>query len=339
MIKQVLISALCVLLAGCGAESSAAPPPEPDSPASYTGRVMLYSSMQENQILALKEGFEDKYPNVTMDYYFGGTGKVLTKIATENQSGHVLADVIWVGDPSDYLDMKSAGILSPYISPQGIRIDSAYIDPDHYFTGARLMNVGIAYNTDLITAAEAPKNWNDLLNPRWNGQVIMTDPGSSGTVKYFVGALMADDRYGTDYFVRLQANGCELESGTNATHRQVAEGNFPVGICLDYVVASFADAGEPLAFLYPKDLISIYSPVGLVANCPNERNGKLLYDFILSREGQEILVKNNLMSIRKDTEQPNTDFEAIAQRSLPTDAHWIAEHAGQIMVDFDGIFQ
>ena len=167
----------------------------------------------------------------------------------------------------------------------------------------------------------------------------MTDPGSSGTVKYFVGALMADDRYGTDYFVRLHANGCELESGTNATHRQVAEGNFPVGICLDYVAASFADAGEPLVFLYPKDLISIYSPVGLVANCPNERNGKLLYDFILSREGQEILVENNLMSIRKDIEQPNTDFEAIAQRSLPTDAHWIAEHAGQIMADFDGIFQ
>ena len=45
------------------------------------------------------------------------------------------------------------------------------------------------------------------------------------------------------------------------------------------------------------------------------------------------------MSLRKDIEQPNTDFEAIAQRSLPTDAHWIAEHAGQIMVEFDGIFQ
>ena len=85
MIKQVLILALCALLAGCGAESSAAPPPEADSPASYTGRVMLYSSMQENQILALKEGFENKYPNVTMDYYFGVTGKVLNKISTENQ--------------------------------------------------------------------------------------------------------------------------------------------------------------------------------------------------------------------------------------------------------------
>lgn len=79
---------------------------------------------------------------------------------------------------------------------------------------------------------------------------------------------MADDRYGTDYFVRLHANGCELESGTNATHRQVAEGNFPVGICLDYVAASFADAGEPLVFLYPKDLISIYSPVGWSPTVP-----------------------------------------------------------------------
>lgn len=340
MIKKGFALALCAVLTACGARPPAPPPIEPNSPASYTGRVMLYSSMQENQILALKEGFEEKYPNVTMDYYFAGTGKVLTKIATENQSGHVLADVILVSDPADYLDMKSAGILAPYISPQGIRIDPEYIDPDYYYTGARLINVGIAYNTDLLTPAQAPKTWNELLSPRWKGKVIMTDPGSAGTIKYFVGALMADERYGVEYFARLRENGCELESGTNATHRQVAEGNFAVGICLDYVAASFAEAGEPLAFLYPTtDLISIVSPVGLVAQCPNEQNGKLLYDYILSKEGQEILVENHLMSIRGDVEQPNANLEAIEQRRMEVDPRWIAEHASGIMEEFDNIFQ
>ena len=72
-----------------------------DSAKDASGTVMLYSSMQEDQLVAIKEGFEKKYPNVKMDYYFAGTGKVITKIATEHQSGQVAADVIWVGDPSD----------------------------------------------------------------------------------------------------------------------------------------------------------------------------------------------------------------------------------------------
>ncbi len=63
-------------------------------------KVMMYSSMQEDQLVAIKRGFEAKYPGIVMDYYFAGTGRVITKIATEHQAGQVAADVIWVGDPA-----------------------------------------------------------------------------------------------------------------------------------------------------------------------------------------------------------------------------------------------
>ena len=336
---RLSLGALFVLtLVSC--KSAPAQPPEPVGPAAYTGRVMLYSSMQENQILAIKEGFEQKYPNVTMDYYFSGTAKVLTKIATENQSRRPKADVVWLGDPSEYVSLKSAGVLSPYISPQGIHINEDYLDPEHYFTGARLVNVGIAYNTELVSLQEAPKSWRELLDPRWQGKIIMTDPGSAGTIKYFVSALMADERYGDNYFISLRENGCALESGSAATHQQVASGNYPIGICLDYVTANLAQEGAPVAFIYPQqDLVSIYSPLGLVANCPNEQNGKLLYDFILSREGQEILVKNNLISIRNDIQQSDSVQKRTSRSILKTDLDWIANNSDEIMSRFDEIFQ
>lgn len=84
----------------------------------YSGKVMLYSSMQEDQLMAIKEGFEKKYPGVTMEYYFAGTSKVVTKISTEAQAGHVDADVIWVGDAADYVSFKEEGILQQYTSPR-----------------------------------------------------------------------------------------------------------------------------------------------------------------------------------------------------------------------------
>ena len=164
------------LLSGCGGNggsSDPAPAPAPASPAGdggastpapetpagsdASGKVMLYSSMQEDQLVAIKEGFEKKYPGITMEYYFAGTSKVVTKISTEAQAGHVDADVIWVGDAADYVSFKENNILQPYTSPEldGGAIDKAYVDPDGYYTAGRLVGVGIAYNNALVTPEEA----------------------------------------------------------------------------------------------------------------------------------------------------------------------------------------
>ena len=308
--------------------------------AAPSGKVMVYSSMQEDQLVAIKKGFEAKYPDVVMDYYFAGTGRVITKIATEHQAGQVAADVIWVGDPSDYLSFKKEGILEKYSSPEAAAIDAKFIDADGCYTGARMMNMGIGYNTALVTPEEAPKSWNDLLDPKWEGQIVMTDPASAGTTKYFVAALLADPNYGEEYFKKLRANGCELESGTTATHNQVAAGAYKVGVMLDYVSHNLMAQGSPIGFTYlPKDLISIFSPIGLVKGCANPENGKLLYDFILSKEGQEILVANNLLSVRNDVDQKGVDVEAIAKAALTVDLETLAANSDKILDTFDNIFK
>ena len=115
MKKIAAVFAMCALFAAAAAFAAPA------------GTVMLYSSMQEDQLIAIKKGFEAKHPGVTMEYYFAGTGKVMTKIATEAQAGHVDADIIWVGDPTNYVAFKAQGILQPYASPEAAMIDKAFI--------------------------------------------------------------------------------------------------------------------------------------------------------------------------------------------------------------------
>lgn len=312
------------LLTGCGSSNTTTEPETSDAEApvadtqetpateekTYSGKVMMYSSMQEEQLTAIKEGFEKKYPGITMEYYFAGTSKVVTKISTEAQSGHVDADVIWVGDAADYVSFKEAGILQQYTSPEAANLNPVYVDADGYYAAARLVGVGIAYNTLTVSAEEAPKTWNDLLDEKWKDQIVMSDPGTAGTTKYWMNAMMCSDKYGTDYMQQLKDNGCLLESGTTATHNQLAASAYKVGVCLDYVTANLVADGSPIAFLYPEETVSIASPIGLVKDCNNEENGKLLYDFILSKEGQEILVANNLVSVREDVEQ-SVDLTAI----------------------------
>ena len=239
------------LMAGCGEKKADGPPPPPPPAApvgsngappapqkNETRKVNRYTTKQEDQLVAVKEGFEKKYPGITMEYYFAGTSKVVTKISTEAQAGHVDADVIWVGDAADYVSFKEENILQPYTSPEAANLDPAYVDADGYYTAARLVGVGIAYNTVTVTPEEAPKTWNDLLDAKWKDQIVMSDPGTAGTTKYWMNAMMCSDKYGADYMQKLKDNGCLLESGTTATHNQLAASAYQVGVCLDYVTAN-----------------------------------------------------------------------------------------------------
>ena len=150
--KWLSVGMLCVLAAGISACGGGGPIPGSKQDKKSAGNtVMLYSSMQEDQLNAVKKAFEKKYPDIKLDYYFAGTGKVITKIATEAKSGQVAADVIWVGDPADYIGFKKMGILQKYSSPEAKAIDPVFIDKEGYYTGARMMNMGIAYNPQKVS--------------------------------------------------------------------------------------------------------------------------------------------------------------------------------------------
>lgn len=306
--------------------------------AEPSGKVMLYSSMQEAQLQAIEQAFEAKYPTVDMEYYYAGGGKLVTKMTTEAQDGgQIASDLVWLGDPSDYEAFKANGWLEPYVSPETDHISEAYIDPDGYYTAGRLVTMGIAWFIG-VDEEDAPKTWNDLLDPKWYNQIIMTDPSQASTTKYWMAAMMQSPKYGPDFFQKLKDNGVELESGTTATHNRVADASYQVGICLDYVSANLIAEGSPMMFHYTtEDVITMTSPVALIKGCANEENGKLLMDFILSKEGQEVLVANNLVSVRDDVEM-QVDTSAIAAINMEVDYNDLGENLQTYLDTFNKIF-
>ena len=302
------------------------------------GKVMLYSSMQEAQLQAIEAAFEAKYPGVDMEYYYAGGGKLVTKMTTEaKDGGQIASDLVWLGDPSDYEAFKANGWLEPYVSPETEHIAKEYMDADGYYTAGRLVTMGIAWFIG-VDDDEAPKTWNDLLDPKWQGQIIMTDPSQASTTKYWMAAMMQSPKYGPAYFEGLKANGVELESGTTATHNRVADASYQVGICLDYVSANLIAEGSPMNFHYTtEDVITMTSPIALIKGCANEENGKLLMDFILSKEGQEVLVANNLVSVRDDVEM-KVDTSAIAAINMEVDYNDLGENLQTYLDTFNKIF-
>ena len=321
---SVLVLALCLAVICAGALAD--------------GKVMLYSSMQEAQLQAIEQAFEAKYPDIDMEYYYAGGGKLVTKMTTEAQDGgQIASDLVWLGDPSDYEAFKANGWLQPYVSPETEHIAAEYMDPEGYYTAGRLVTMGIAWFIG-VEEDDAPKTWNDLLDPKWKGQIIMTDPSQASTTKYWMAAMMQSEKYGEAFFEALKANGVELESGTTATHNRVADASYQVGICLDYVSANLIAEGSPMAFHYTtEDVITMTSPIAMIRGCANEENAKLLMDFILSKEGQEVLVANNLVSVRDDVDM-KVDTSAIAAINMPVDYNDLGENLQNYLDAFNRIF-
>lgn len=324
-----------------GANETATTGPQGSSSNEPSGSVMLYSSLKESQLEAIKEAFMKKYPNIKMDYYAAGTSKIATKLATEKQSGQIACDVVWVGDPSNYITFKEQGILEQYVSPEAAYIDDMFKDPDNYYVGARLVVMGLAYNTVSVSEENAPKNWNDLLKDEYKNQVVLTDPGESGTTFYLFAAMMKNDKYGLDFFKKLKENGAELESGTTTTHTKVAANAYKACIAVDYVTQTLEKEGSTIKFVYPEeDLIAISSPIAIVKGAKNMENAKLLYDFIISAEGQRILAENDCTPIRNDVvKEGSLSLEEIAARAMVVDDAYIAEHSSEILAEFDKIFK
>lgn len=340
MLALVLTASLCLpALSACGKKAEQG---QAKATNDNGKKVMLYSSLKEKQLAAIKEAFVKKYPDIAMDYYAAGTGKVLTKIATEQQSGQIASDLIWVGDPSNYLTFKEKGMLEPYQSKEAEKISDEFKDKDNTFVGARLVVMGFSYNSAKVKDALVPKNWADLTKPDFKGQLVMSDPAEAGTTMYAVSALVNHPDYGWDYFEKLKANKMELESGTTSTINKVGSGAYLACIGVDYVTRTLEKQGSPIKFAYPeKDLIVVSSPIAIMKGAPHMTEAKLLYDFILSEEGQTILANTQATPVRNGVKvgEGALDASEIAKRMLQTDDKKVAAQKQEILDKFDKLFK
>lgn len=115
---------------------------------------------------------------------------------------------------------------------------------------------------------------------------------------YTLRTLCRNPKYGKEFWKALATSGAEVCSGSAATGYQVGAGNYQVGIVPDYVAAMVRNMGLPVGFVYPDDLVVIPSPIALFRDSPNPDEGRMLFDFILSDEGQRVLASVDIISAR-----------------------------------------
>ena len=175
MMRRVLV--LYTLLVLCVASARAATLEES---AKAEGEVVLYSSLNNEQIVTLVDAFKKKYPSVKPSFYRGTSERVLQRAATEAKAGRFAVDVVTAAGFQLQL-MKESGLTQRFVPPEAAAYDTGFKDPEGHWINVHSLLNSMAYNTQLVRPNDAPKKYEDLLAPRWRAGSASISKIRSGT--------------------------------------------------------------------------------------------------------------------------------------------------------------
>ena len=135
-----------------------------------------------------EKGFENAHPEVDVQgstWDPGGSGGVRA------EKPNPQADV-WFGAPAEAFDRATKeDLLQPYKPTWAAALDAEGRDAGDNWYGTYLTPEVIGYNREAVKEADAPKDWDDLIDPKWKGKIVIRDPIASGTMRAIFGAIMA----------------------------------------------------------------------------------------------------------------------------------------------------
>jgi iron(III) transport system substrate-binding protein len=301
--------------------------------AKTPSRVLLYTSVPQQLATQFADAFMKKRPDIRVEIYRAGSTEVGAKIAAEREVGGIRADLLWLADAPIYYDLRKRGELYSYISPEAKAIPADLKDPKGLFTAGRLINMIIAVNTDVIPLKDAPKSWKDF--PDVGKKAVMGNPLYSGSNFVTVAAFVQKDG-NWSWFERAKAKSVAIVRGNSEAATALAGKEFGVAMTLDYIVVGLIKKGAPLAIVWPSDgAISVPSPIAIIKGTKNPNGSKAFVDYVLSKEGQEFLVKQEVIPVRGDVKPPVGQPSAKEIKFMPIPYEWAADNASAIREKFE----
>ncbi len=310
----LLIAALATYLAPCAAlaQSNSADILTYDGPdrtekliegAKKEGKLTYYSAMIVNQALRpLTAAFQAKYPFISMTYWRADSEEIETKLAAEARANNLVGDVI-EGTGIGELAVR-AGLAQPISSPQLDAIGDQFRDPDHLWVPTRMSYFSLAYNTKLVSSGTQPKTYQDLLDEKWKGKMAWPLLSAIGAPLFVTNLRLAwgDDK-AMAYLHRLRAqNIVNFGAGNPRTLvDRVIAGEYPVALQIfaHHPLISAAK-GAPVASQLLPPVASSAGTLVIPKGSHHPHAAALLMDFLLSKEGQEILAAAEYLPIRPD---------------------------------------
>lgn len=263
--------------------------------ADTPSKIVVYSTTLPPIQKKLTEAFTAK-TGITVQSLRLVNNTLAQRFLAEQKAKQYICDVVTLGIDTFYEQLTSEGYLAPIDDVPGV----ATLNPE-WRPGLRYVNIGygprsIAYNTRRVSQNETPKSWDDIIKPAFKDQIIMPDPRANDTIVSFLDML--HERYGDDFIRALGQQRPRLVPAIPQGVEMVISGEAKLMVpCLAMNLLQYEGTTAPISIIpTPSPTQGTEFFTGIAAHAPNLKGAREWLAFILGREGQEILCKDNCVS-------------------------------------------
>jgi ABC-type Fe3+ transport system substrate-binding protein len=255
------------------------------------GEVVWYSTQIISQLVRpVSAAFEKKYPGIKVRAIRANSTEVAVKILNESRAGKVQVDVF--DGTAAVVPLKREGFVLQWQPEPARAYPAEYKDPEGYWVANNLFVNTPGYNTSLIPKGSEPKTYADLLDPKWRGKMAWNGLPSTSGATGFIGTVLAEmgQEQGMAYLRELAKQKIANVAGAaREVLDQVIAGEYAIALNIfNHHAVISAKKGAPVDWIKMEPVTGSLSVVSVHKNAPHPNAAKLLADFIISREGQQV---------------------------------------------------
>ena len=286
--------------------------------AKKEGKLVWYTSMAIDTSKPLLDAFVKDYPFIKAELVRAGEEQLMNRMLSETRAGRWMFDAVSTAAMSVAADRH---LLSPYPTPEREAFLSEFKDTQGYWTGLFVNNLVLCYNTKMLSAKDAPKNYPDLLDPKWKDKMLMdsTDYDWFGTL-----AMVWGKEKTVQYMKRLAAQNPLWRRGHGLTAQLLGAGEVPLAWAYNFRIERMRSEGAPVEWIETFDpIVATVSGIGVGAKPTNPNAAKLLVDFATSKKGQQMVRGMRRIPARSDIEPlaPRMDQTKLKLKAVPKEVY------------------
>ena len=303
--------------------------------AKKEGRLVLYTGMDTDEANLYASEFSKKYPFVKTEMFRSSGEKVQTRFLLEHRASTHSADIFQTSVIQVY-QLKNLKLLARYVSEEAAIYPEGFKDPQGYWTAFYQIPYVIGYNTRLVAPKDVPASYEDLLHPRWKG-LIALETEEYQWFYHWMQILGRDN--GLDFMKKFAGQNLQMRAGHTLLAQLVAAGEVALAtVVYSNRVERMKAGGAPIDWVrFKGPTITAINAVSIPEHAPHPNAAKLFVDFVLSKEGQNLLRGLRRIPARPDV-LPDPPTLTKGLNLYPARPEGMIESYNETVARFDEIF-
>ncbi len=289
-------------------------------------RLVVYSPHGKEMLSLYEEGFEARHPDVDVQWIDMGGQTAYDRIRTESQNPQ--ASLWWGGDSPTFARAAEEGLLAAYAPSWAGAVPPYTRDAEDRWYGTFLTPQVLAYNTRTVDSLEAPRDWDDLLDPKWKGRILIRMPMESSGMRTIFGAMILRQptvEEGYRWLARLDENVKTYAADPTQLYIRLAreEGDATLWNMPDIELQTQTN-GYPFGYRVPQSGTPVLvDGIALVAGAPAPDLAKAFYEYVTSDSALvEQAERFYRIPVREDIDEARMPAWIGRTRIEPMDIDW-----------------